>query len=466
MSTSRTALSHLSASELARLYRQGDLSPVEVARTVLERSAQRQGDVNAFAALDEAGALAAARASERRFRDRSPLGPLDGVPVSVKDLVDVQGFVTRQGSLTTAGRAPAAQDAPAIEPLRRQGALLFGKTTTHEFGLGSAQIPHTGFTRNPWRLTHRPGGSSAGAVAAVAAGLGPLAVGTDGGGSIREPAAYTGLVGLKPSYGRVPLQVPALAGAPPLVGPIARSVVDAALLFRALAGPHPRDPYALPADWRVPQAEGPLADWRGLRIAAAPTFNGTLPTDEVVAAFEAAVAVFEALGATVTRAAPPDAPDSARRLMLARAALTLKPLDEARRTLVDPAVQRAAREGAQLTAVDLAEAEAERAAYTAEVAAFFESHDLLLTPTTAQVAPPVEGPPPAPARSYTSPFSWTRQPALSVPAGLGAESGLPVGLQLVARRFEDELLLAAAEAYEAAAPQLATLRAPSVRREG
>src|SRR5215470_11422018 len=194
-------LLRLSAVELVQLYRQRDLSPVEVIRAVLARSVQRQADLNAFAFLDAEGALAAARAAEQRFQTGEPLGALDGLPISVKDLLDVCGVVTRHGSLSTAQNKPAASDAPAVARIREQGAVIFAKTATHEFGLGSLNNPYTGITRNPWNLDRTPGGSSSGAVAAVAAGLGPLAIATDGGGSIRMPSAYTGVVGFKPTYG-------------------------------------------------------------------------------------------------------------------------------------------------------------------------------------------------------------------------------------------------------------------------
>jgi aspartyl-tRNA(Asn)/glutamyl-tRNA(Gln) amidotransferase subunit A len=465
MSEHTNELLQQSASQLANLYRLREVSPVDVTRAVLERSAQRQADLNAFAALDEKGALAAARAAEQRFRDGAPLGPLDGVPIAVKDLVDVAGFVTRRGSLTTVQHAPVPQDAPSIAPLRRQGAVLFGKTTTHEFGLGSQHIPHTGITRNPWSLAHRPGGSSAGAVAAVAAGLGPLGVGTDGGGSIREPAAYTGLVGFKPSYGWVPAQLPTVAGVPPLVGPITHGVVDAITLFRALAGRDARDPFSLPATFRTP-LEGPLRDWRTVRVAVAAKVNGIEPTPGVAATFDAAIAVFIRLGAQVENVSTPRAPDTLRRLSLARAAWTLRGLDPARRALVDPSVLLAAHEGEQLSALDLVEAEADRADHAAQWAALFEQHDLLITPTVAHVAPPVDSETPNRRVSAAAPFSWTRQPAISVPAGLAPASdgsvSLPVGLQIVGRHYEDEFVLAAALAYELHATHLDELRRRAV----
>lgn len=461
VTTAAPSLLQYSAAELARLYRQRELSPVEVTRAVLARSEARQADLNAFAALDAPAAMAAAEAAERRFAKDAPLGPLDGIPIAVKDLIDVRGFVTRRGSLSTAQQAPAAADAPAVARLREQGAVLFGKTTTHEFGLGSQHIPHTGLTRSPWDVAHRPGGSSAGAVAAVAAGLGPLGLGTDGGGSIREPASNTGLVGFKPSFGWVAAQTPGIAGAPPLVGPIANTVADAIVLFRAIAQRDPRDPYSLPAAWRAGAGEA-IPNWQDVRIAIAPAFNGVQASAEVAAAFDAAVAVFVRLGARVERAIPPAAPDSLRRLMLGRAALTVRALTFAQRSRIDPAVEEASLLGEGLTALDYVAAEADRAAYTAQLAAFFERHDLLLTPTTARVAAPIEGVAPRRGPSYVAPFSWTRQPAISVPAGLGnggaGAQRLPIGLQIVGRLYEDEFVLAAALAYEAAADHLAPLR--------
>jgi aspartyl-tRNA(Asn)/glutamyl-tRNA(Gln) amidotransferase subunit A len=357
-------LLRLSAGELAQLYRQHDLSPVEVIRTVLARSVQRQADLNAFAFLDEAGALAAARAAEQRFQAGEPLGALDGIPISVKDLLDVRGVVTRHGSLSTAHHPPAASDAPAVARIREQGAVIFAKTATPEFGSGSFNNPYTGITRNPWNLDRQPGGSSSGAVAAVAAGLGPLALGTDGGGSIRMPSAYTGLVGFKPSYGWVAASPPSVIGLPPLVGPIATNVADARLLFRAIAVQDVRDPFSLPAPWRT-QYDKPLRDWHQVRVAFAPSVTQEAVPDDIVAAFNAAVSVFARLGAIVQPGSPPPPPEGQHVLAWAR-------------------------EGERLSALDYVAAEAARATYAADVDAFFTSVDLFLTPTRPQVAPRID----------------------------------------------------------------------------
>ena len=452
-------LLRLSAVELAQLYRQRDLSPVEVIRAVLARSVQRQADLNTFACLDAEGALAAARAAEQRFQTGEPLGVLDGIPISVKDLLDVRGVVTRCGSLSTVNSKPAESDAPAVARIRAQGAVIFAKTTTHEFGLGSLNNPYTGITRNPWDLDRTPGGSSSGAVAAVAAGLGPLAIGTDGNGSIRMPSAYTGLVGFKHSYGWVAAYPPGVIGIPPLVGPIATNVADAILLFRAIAVQDVRDPFSLPAQWRT-QYDEPIRDWHQVRVAFAPSVTRDALPDDIIAAFNAAVAVFARLGAIVQPDSPPPPPEGQHVLGWARAALTVRGLSVSQRAQLDPNVERAAREGERLSALDYVAAEAARATYAAEVDAFFTSVDLFLTPTIPQVAPlldqalpPRMGRPP----SGSNPFSLSRHPAISVPCGLSRER-LPIGLQIVGRRYEDEFVLATAQVFETHAEHLQDFR--------
>ena len=449
-------LLRLSAVELAQLYRHRDLSPVEVIRAVLARSVQRQADLNAFAFLDEAGALAAARAAEQRFHSGEPLGAVDGIPISVKDLLDVRGVVTRHGSLSTAHRTPAASDAPAVARLREHGAVLFAKTTTHEFGLGSLHNPYTGITRNPWDLDRTPGGSSSGAVAAVAAGLGPLALGTDGNGSIRLPSAYTGVVGFKPSYGWVATSPPSVIGIPPLVGPIATTVADARLLFRAMAAQDVRDPFSLPTSWRTPY-DAPLRDWHQVRVAFAPSVTQGAVSDDILAAFDAAVAVFSRLGARVQPGSPPAPPEGQHVLAWARAALTVRSLSAAQRAQLDPWVEQTAREGERLSPVDYVAAEAARATYAADVDAFFTSVDLFVTPTMPQVAPRIDQALPPLTGRAPNPFSLSRHPAISVPCGLSCEH-LPIGLQIVGRRYEDECVLAAAQAFEMHAAHLQDFR--------
>ena len=240
-----------SATQLLHAYRTKALSPVEATRSALSRIEALNGPLNAYCRLDAEGALEAARASEARWSRNEPRGLLDGVPVSIKDVLLTRGMPTLHGSRTVSPDQPWTDDAPAVARLREHGAVILGKTTTPELGHKFVtDSPLTGITRNPWNLERSPGGSSGGAAAAVAAGLGPLAVGTDGGGSIRIPATWSGIVGHKPTAGRVPTWPPSRWGALSHVGPLARSVEDAALLLTVLAGPDRRDPAALPPDGR------------------------------------------------------------------------------------------------------------------------------------------------------------------------------------------------------------------------
>lgn len=441
----------LSATELLRHYRRKELSPVDVVRTVLTRLERLEPQLNAFVSLDPAAALAAARESEARWQRNAPLGLLDGVPLSVKDLLLTRGWATRRGSRTVNPEGPWEHDAPAVARAREQGAVLVGKTTTTEFGLkGSSESPLTGVTKNPWHPGHTTGGSSAGAAAATAAGLGPLALATDGGGSIRVPSAYTGVVGFKPTFGRVPTYPTGFVGVPPHVGPIARSVEDAALLFSIIAQRDVRDPFA------VHGAERDYRDalgrsWHRVRIGVS-TLGYADIDPEIRAAFERATREFAELGATVEAADPEIGSPAAvlRVLFSARAAHTVAALTPDQRDLLDPDVLRSAREGERLTALEYLEAEAERIALAQALGRYHERYDLLLTPTTAWTAPALDQKAHA-SSPFTFPFSLTRQPAISVPAGLSRE-GLPIGIQIVGRHFEDALVLGAAHAFERRLP--------------
>ncbi|WP_437312976.1 amidase [Sorangium sp. So ce385] len=460
-----SSLVQATALELLALYRARSASPVEVMRAVLAQVERHGAPLNAFVLIDEERALDAARASEARWVRGAPAGRLDGVPVSVKDLLLTAGWPTRRGSRTVDASGPWTEDAPAVARLREHGAVLFGKTTTSEFGLkGAGDSPLTGITRNPWDPRHTPGGSSAGAVTAVAAGFGPIAVGTDGGGSIRVPSAFSGVVGLKPTFGRVPAHPASVVGVPPHVGPIARSVGDAALLLAVLSGPDDRDPF------RAPPAPGDVVDaldgapfagaLRGVRIGVSATLGGIEPAGETRARFAAAAATLEELGAEVEEVDPPlaDAGSVLRTLFAARAAHTVRELGPERRALLDPAVRSAAAEGEALGAVAYLEAERRRAELALVMAALHRRFDLLVTPTSAGAAPLIEGGGPPPA-SFAGPFSLTRQPAISVPMGVTG-AGLPLGLQIVGRHFEEALVLRAARAFEGAG---VPLRAPPLR---
>ena len=268
-----TDLADCSALTLLALYRSGDASPVEATRAVLARVERFNPILNAFCYLAPDEALAAARASEARWQRGAPGGELDGVPVSVKDLILAAGWPTLRGSRTVDPAGPWDVDAPATARLREAGAVILGKTATPEFGCkGETNSPLTGITRNPWNPAKTPGGSSGGTAAAVAAGMGPLSVGTDGAGSVRIPAAFCGNFGLKPSFGRVPAHPLSPMGTVAHLGPHAMSVADAALMMNVLKRPDARDWTSLPydaSDYTIGLDDG----IRGLRIAFSPTLG-------------------------------------------------------------------------------------------------------------------------------------------------------------------------------------------------
>src|SRR5271157_964349 len=290
---------YASAVSLLDLFGKKALSPVEVTRLLLDRLDALQPRINAFCVVDRDGALAAARASEGRWLRGEAVGRLDGVPVTIKDLILMRGFPTLRGSRLVDPDQDWSEDAPVVARLREAGAVILGKTTTPEFGwkaLGDS--PLTGITRNPWDLDRTSGGSSGGAAAACAAGIGPLHVGSDGAGSIRIPSAFTGVFGLKPSFGRVPAHPPSPMGLLAHIGPMARTVADAALLLTVLSGPDHRDPYALPPedkDYLERLEEGV----RGWRIAYSPTLGYAKVDPEIAAGVAEAARQFEVLGAIV-----------------------------------------------------------------------------------------------------------------------------------------------------------------------
>ncbi len=456
---SGTDLALLSAEEMLALYRSRALSPVEVLQAVTERVARLNPGLNAFAVMNPR-ALDAAGESAMRWRAGRPLGLLDGVPCTVKDLVDVAGFPTRRGSRTS-DPAPVKDDAPLVVGLRAAGAVILGKTTTTEYGWKSpGDCPLHGITRNPWNPAHTPGGSSSGAGAAGAAGFGPLHIGSDAGGSIRIPAAWCGLVGLKPSYGRVP-QWPASAFASvSCAGPMTRSVRDAALMLSAIARYDLRDPFCLPDDER---------DWRdgidlgvaGLRVGVLrqPGFDAPIDADGV-AAVEEAAALLAAAGAVVEEATP-DLPDTRvvfGRVWAAALARLVAMLPEERRALLDPGILEVAQSEGGMTAIAFMDAEAMRANAAHAMARLHQSFDLVLCPTVPAGPPLADAPTIDPVQAlwtqwapWTFTFNITRQPAISVPLGL-TEGGLPRSVQLAAAQYRDDLVLRAARVIELSAP--------------
>ncbi|MCH7929858.1 MAG: amidase [Proteobacteria bacterium] len=451
------------ATELIALYRAKRLSPVEATQAALDRIAAHNERLNAFCLVNDEGAMVAARASEARWQRGEPKGLVDGVPVSIKDLVLTRYWPTLRGSKTIDAGQAWDEDAPCVARLGEHGAVVLGKTTTCEFGWkGVTDSPLSGITRNPWNLERTPGGSSGGSAAAVAAGMGPLAIGTDGGGSVRIPSGFTGLAGLKPTYGRVPLYPPSPFGGLSHVGPIARTVADAALMLSVIARPDARDPYALVSharDWGDGLGDGV----EGLRVAVSADLGYVRVDPEIAALVAAAADTFAGLGAKVEAVDPGFATpqECFRTLWYAGAAHALRAVSASRRELMDPGLVEVATEGARLGALDLLAAESARAALGVHMGAFHQRFDLLLTPTlpipafaAGEEVPPGSGLSRWPEWTpFSYPFNLTGQPAVSVPCGFTAD-GLPAGLQIVGPRHADALVLRAAHAYQTAAPTL------------
>ncbi len=442
--------------EIAAAYRDDPALPVAVTERMLARIDALEPSLHAFQIIDRAGAMEAAGASAARWRAGRPASVLDGVPLTIKDNIDMAGLPTRHGSLTTPD-TPARADAPVVARLREAGAVILGKTTLPEFGWkGITDSTLRGAaTRNPWDLSRSSGGSSGGGAAALAAGIGAVAFGNDGGGSVRIPASFCGLYGLKPTTGRVPhhpmegISATLVAG-----GPLARRVEDAAAMLAVMARPDDRDWYALP-----PPADGWLDDLQprlaGLRIACAPELGGVAASPSVAASIEAATARLRAAGAMLTDVGPLIEPLEAGfgAFWIGNFAQRLRGIPRARWDDLDPGYRRLAEAGLAVTAQEMLEGEIRRARLAGQFAALFRSFDLLLTPATPDPAPPADIVYHGPAYSrwravgYTLPFNLTGYPAATLPCGLTAE-GLPVGLQLVAPRFAERLLLEASLAVE------------------
>lgn len=466
MSTTSQDLTQSPAHELLALYRSGQASPVEVTRAVLQRIERVNPQINAFCLVDEKAAMASARASEARWvahrQSGTPVGALDGVPTSIKDLILTQGWPTLRGSRTIDPNQPWDVDAPATARLREAGAVLLGKTTTPEFGCkGETNSPATGITRNPWNLNHTPGGSSGGTAAAVAAGLGPIGVGTDGAGSVRIPAAFCGNVGLKPSFGRVPAYPLSPFGSVAHLGPHTMSVRDAALMTNVLKQPDARDWTSLPpdnSDYTVGLEDG----IRGLKIAYSPTLGYAQNVDpEIAAAVHAAVQQLQALGAHVEQVDPgfEDPLEITTGLWFLGAYTVWKGLSAEQQAVADPDFQTEAELGAQLSALQIQQLNQRRGVLGSHMRQFMQRYDLLVTPAVAipafeaRAAGTVAMNPVSMLgwTPFSYPFNLTQQPAITVPCGL-TRSGLPMGLQIVGPMFGDALVLRAARAYESVMP--------------
>jgi len=461
-------IANLSAAELAGLYRSRKLSPVDVVKDHIKRRDQFEPQINAFAVRFYDEALAAAKASEMRWQKWENLSALDGVPITIKDNLVVKGAPCRRGSAVSPDKVET-EDSPIAARLREAGTILLGKTTMPEYGWkGLSDSPLTGLTRNPWDLAMTTGGSSAGAAACAALNIGCIHLGTDGAGSVRIPAAFTGVFGIKPTYGRVPAWPSSTMGFLAHLGPLSRSVEDSMRAMRVIAAPDQRDMTAVLAGSLGPDAPASL---KGMRVAWSPKLGGNVHLDPDVAALtEAAAKKFVELGAHVEQVDPgfSDPVDALNTLWFAGAAVLLQSYSAEQRAKMDPGLVAIAESGAAMPAAAYAEALLlKRNALALTMARFHERFDLLLTPAMPLPAFKVGQLMPDDTRygdrwtgwsPFTYPFNLTQQPASTVPCGL-TRGGLPVGLQIVGRFGEDLTVLMASQAYEAAAP-FAPISAP------
>ena len=456
-----------SANELLNAYSNKTMSPVEAIKAILDHIKNYDKKLNSFRLVDEEKALESARASEERWSMGTPAGLVDGVPTTIKDLVATKGWSTRRGSLTTNDKGPWKEDAPLVARLRSNGAVLLGKTTTPEFGWkGVTDSPLTGITRNPWDLTKTPGGSSGGAAAAAAACFGALHHGSDGGGSIRMPSGYTGIYGLKPTFGRVPTWPASGFGTLSHQGPMTRTVDDAALMLTVMSEPDPKDWYALPeqhCDWRKSMDQMV----RGWRIAYSPDLGHAKVDPEIAKLVKEAAMTFTPLGANVEEVDPGlgDQHDLFRIFWFVGAARLQEQMTGEQLALLDPGFREVGLEGAEITIKQYLDATAERESAGTKLNEFFDNYDLLLTPTLPITAFDAGEEVPKDSNMsrwtewtpFSYPFNLGRHPAASIPCGL-CSNGLPAGLQLVSAMNRDDKVLTASRAYEMRNPiQIPTL---------
>ncbi|GAA4615922.1 amidase [Saccharopolyspora hordei] len=450
-------LADLSAVDLVAAFRAGEASPMEALDAVLDRVEDCEPKLCATYALDPDGARAAARAAEQRWRSGAPAGPLDGVPVTVKENIATKGTPVPLGTAATE-LVPAREDAPAAARLRESGAVIFAKTTMPDYGMLSSGVSsfHR-LARNPWDLDRTPGGSSAGAGAAAAAGYGPLHVGTDIGGSVRLPAGWCGVVGFKPSFGRIPVDPPYPGR---VVGPLTRTVTDTALLASVLAAPDPRDHTALPPadlDWQALDGEP-----RGLRIALLLDHRVGLPVEPAVtAAVAAAAQALQSAGASVEPIDPflsREMLDGMDLFWRFRSWTDISALPAERRERVLPGIAQWAGSARDATAAQVFHGFSQMDAISKAANRVVRDFDYVLSPVAPIPAFPADQAYPTgdPLRgmehiAFTLPYNMSGQPAVSVNCGWTPE-GLPIGLQIAGRRFDDVGVLRLARCYERLRP--------------
>ncbi|EGD57397.1 amidase family protein 13 [Novosphingobium nitrogenifigens DSM 19370] len=455
MSEPALSLADLPAIELSAAYATGTLSPVDVMQAVLDRVDAWEGAIAATYALDPEGALATAREAESRWRTGTALGPLDGVPVTVKEMIATKGVPKPMGTAASI-LVPEPEDAPPAARLREAGAVIFAKTTAPDFGMLSSGLSSLHpLTRNPWALDCNPGGSSAGAGAAAAAGYGPLHIGTDIGGSVRLPAGWCGIFGFKPSNGRIPIDPPYMGRC---AGPMTRTVADAALMMTALSLPDARDFTSLPPqqiDWM--DLSG---DVKGLRIGLMIDAGAGSPVEpEVRAAIERAGAIFAAGGADVVPVAPyltEELFEGFDTFFRARFWAETKDLPRDRYERILPYIREWVEPGANIGGLALYEGYKALQTMREIGVRFSQRFDYVLSPVAPMPAFPAELPGPSndPARpfdhiAYTMPLNMTEQPAASINCGYTA-GGLPIGLQIAGARFDDLGVLRVAQWFETA----------------
>ena len=452
----------LSAADLHQAYAAGAADPVAACEDALAAIEEHNGAVNAFVSTEPEAALAAAQASAQRWQDGRPRGPADGIPTTVKDIFLTAGRPTLRGSNLVEAGGSWTEDAPAVARLREGGAVVLGRTTTPEFAWkGTTDSLRHGTTRNPWDRALTPGGSSGGSATAVALGMGTWSVGTDGGGSVRIPASFTGTVALKPTYGRIPLWPASPYGTLAHAGPMTRTVRDSAVLLDLLGVPDDRD-------WSHLALVGESATARldsgvqGLRVAWSPSLGRGGVDAEVADLTARAVEVLAGLGAEVELVDPPlgalEAVEEAFQVLwFTGAGKVLRAYGEAALDRVDPGLAEQVRRYAGATAQDYLDATGVRMELGRAMGEFHRSHDVLVCPTMPVPAFAAERSAPPGWRSdlwttwtpFTYPFNMTGQPALSVPCGFTSD-GRPVGLQIVGPRHSDALVLRAAHSYEQA----------------